>query len=434
MSFASGFKMGSDISFKRQEADRQKVLDDRATEQYGQQQTDRTRLLGLQANEDAAAGSLASLSKGVYEGGNWATPAGYGADGPVPQSQQHDPSAGLKPRQATDREYNQAFQNVAIAKRDMAGLSTLRTEGRNLDYGESIQTSNTEWDGKSNDEKAALIKQYSYDQSIRGHGNWVKGTGKTEGYMNFMPDNGDPVRLNNKEVRDFFSLTNAMKIDPVRARKEMDGVSDKVRAMAKEVFDEQTKAAKETNDTRKDIGQLGIMQQTADQQGEYQRGSLGIQSAQLGLARERMNQAGGGGGRSGKLSPVEALTKEAERMVQAGHFKNVPKAIEALKRGAARDHDNDAWLKAETEMIKSNLPDADIAKQRQGFFVRRGHAPPEASQIIQSGVNPKTKAALSPAEVADFNKRYPMSAIEIEDLPWAKAETRRMGLVNQIPR
>ena len=288
--FATGFKLGADAYNSGQDRQRQKVLDDRETEAHGQRQAQYQRQLGIQAKEDAAVGGLDSLERGVVPGGNWSTPEGYGADGPVPQNQQYDPGAGLKTRPASDKEYNQAFQRVALAKRDMAGLATLRTAGKDIDYSASILASNATWDKKTSEEKATLIKQHSYDQNIPGFGNWVPGKGKTEGYANFMPPNGDPMQLSNKEVRDFFSLTDAMQIDPVRARKEMDGVSDKVRMMAKEVFDTGLKASTEVNNTRKDQGMLAIQQQTADQQGEYQRGSLAVQ-------RANAAQRGSGGGK-----------------------------------------------------------------------------------------------------------------------------------------
>ena len=288
--FATGFKLGADAYNSGQDRQLQKVLDDRETEAHGQRQAQYQRQLGIQAKEDAAVGGLDSLERGVVPGGNWSTPEGYGADGPVPQSQQYDPGAGLKTRPASDKEYNQAFQRVALAKRDMAGLATLRTAGKDIEYDDTRTTAMKSWNDKTDAQRAELIKEHSYDQNIRGFGNWVKGSGKTDGYMNYMPDSGDPVRLSKKETGDLFALRELEKINPERARKEMDALTDKVRGVAKELFGTQMAVAKESNDTRKDQGTLAIQQQTADQQGEYQRGSLGIQ-------RANAAQRGSGGGK-----------------------------------------------------------------------------------------------------------------------------------------
>lgn len=275
-SFVKGLDQGENSFYKAQDAARQKVLDERATTLYGQQQAAYQRQLGIQQETDSARQSLKALDGGVFDGSkaNFGINEGVAPDGPMPAEAYKAPSVGLTPRKATDLEFNQAFQREALARGDMPGLQTLRTAGKGFEYDDAFTTGNAEWDKKTDAEKASLIKQYSYDQNVRGHGNWVAGKGKTEGYMNFMPESGDPVQMSNKEARALFSLVGAMNIDPARARKEMEGVSDKVRLVAKELFETQTKAAKEVNDTRKDQGMLAIQQQQADQTGAYYKGTL----------------------------------------------------------------------------------------------------------------------------------------------------------------
>jgi len=139
----------------------------------------------------------------------------------------------------------------------------------------------------------------------------------------------------------------------------------------------------------------------------------------------------------GKSSSPEALVKTAEGLVTKGTYKDVPTAIEALKKGMVRDADNEAWLKAEEGLITGQATPEEIDKQRVAFFVRRGYAPPIASAAIQAGIDPTTKKPLTKKDVDAYNATYPKSQVDLGSLPWLQTPEReavRQGLINQIPK
>jgi len=139
----------------------------------------------------------------------------------------------------------------------------------------------------------------------------------------------------------------------------------------------------------------------------------------------------------GKSSSPEALVKTAEGLVAKGTYKDVPTAIEALKKGMVRDADNEAWLKAEEGLITGQATPEEIDKQRVAFFVRRGYAPPIASAAIQAGIDPTTKKPLTKKDVDAYNATYPKSQVDLGSLPWLQTPEReavRQGLINQIPK
>ena len=139
----------------------------------------------------------------------------------------------------------------------------------------------------------------------------------------------------------------------------------------------------------------------------------------------------------GKSSSPEALVKTAEGLVTKGTYKDVPTAIEALKKGMVRDADNEAWLKAEGGLIEAQATPEEIDKQRVAFFVRRGYAPPIALAAIQAGIDPTTKKPLTKKDVDAYNATYPKSQVDLGSLPWLQTPEReavRQGLINQIPK
>lgn len=104
--------------------------------------------------------------------------------------------------------------------------------------------------------------------------------------------------------------------------------------------------------------------------------------------------------------------------VPAGYDKGLfPKVTGA--RGS-RDEDKKAWLDAESRLISSGARPEEIRQQQVAFFARRGYAPPEAEAALRAGINPSTKKPLTVADVAEFNRRFPQSAVNPEELPWLK--------------
>jgi hypothetical protein len=139
----------------------------------------------------------------------------------------------------------------------------------------------------------------------------------------------------------------------------------------------------------------------------------------------------------GKPSASADLVTQAKALVADGTYKDTATAIEALKRGSARDADRDAWLKSEQKLIEADTPPEAIEAQRTAFFVRRGYAPAAARQVLEAGVNPATGKPLTRSDVDAYNKTYPQTPVDPGSLPWLPSperEARRQGLISQIPR
>lgn len=172
---------------------------------------------------------------------------------------------------------------------------------------------------------------------------------------------------------------------------------------------------------------------------ELAKYDLDVKKADAAIASENAKAgyyAQGGKG-AGKPSATESLVNEAEKLVTKGVYKDTATAIEALKKGVARDADREAWLNAEQKLIENDATPEAINAQRTAFFVRRGYAPAAARQVLEAGVNPATGKPLTKADVEAYNATYPQTPVDLGSLPWLQSperEARRQGLISQIPK
>jgi hypothetical protein len=125
----------------------------------------------------------------------------------------------------------------------------------------------------------------------------------------------------------------------------------------------------------------------------------------------------GGGSDAGKAAQAKAL-------VESGDAKDMTAAYRILQGKDARDVVDREWSANRLEHIKRGDTPADIAKAKTAFFAENGVAPAEFAQSITSGINPKTGKPFDPKEAAgiisDYNRKYPLSAVDPEDLTWYK--------------
>lgn len=397
-SFNSGFKLGSDMftqaqrnSLAQEELALAKERDARAAELHKQNleegglrvsslrrvndatdNLDRITRVGVQ-NPDAIKANDADFDMAVE-----ATGRGLAMPKAAPMQQEW--------RGATPVELNQAQMGLAAAKGDVAGMEALRLGRKGIDYEEGYKKYSKEWADMDDAAKGALIDKLSLDSGVRGFGSWVPGKGKTAGYMNYLPPGGDPIKLSAKEAGDLYALTNLMQVDPLRARGEMDKVSDKVRAVASQAFEAQSKGVTANNQATRfanadsnDAARLGILNKELGIKGR-------IADAQIG-SYTRANR-----------SPIELLTSEAERLVKAGTFKDVPTAIEALKKGSAkREVDPKAY--AET-MAKLNEVYGDPVKARMATDQLYGLTAPTNDVAAQLKALNDKKAGAKPGATA----------------------------------
>jgi len=303
--FASGFKMGGDM-FDSAERNRmlkerleiEKAQEARNAEEQGlriaglrrvdtaTQDLDRIARVGIQ-NPDAIKANDADFDMAVE-----ATGRGL----PMPAAAPQQPEW----RKATGLELNDAQARLAAAKGDIAGMEALRLGRKGIEFEEGYKKHFEDWNKMDDAAKGALIDKLSLDSGVRGFGSWVPGKGKQAGYMNYLPPGGDPIRLSAKEAGDLYVLSNLMQVDPIRARAEMDKVSDKVRAVAAQAFDAETKGVTANNQATRfanadDIArqELGIKASAASAQRDYY-GALRdrAQRPQAGDLREFVNDKG----------------------------------------------------------------------------------------------------------------------------------------------
>lgn len=249
--FQSGFQMGGNIAQNAMEmANRERELamreaaDARAAEAHGLQMKSTRRIEdATQAVTDAA--SLGISVPGAQAGNEAAQResfrrfeiadqnAGDGGERP-----QYVAPTGIQPtyRPATDLELNGLKSSLAAARGDVQGMETLRLARKGIEYDEGYKKHIADWKAMPDKERSELIEKLSYDTGVKGFGTWTPGQGKQAGYMTYLPPRGDSIKLSNKDAGEIYALINLMSIDPTRARGELDKVSDKVRAVAAQVF------------------------------------------------------------------------------------------------------------------------------------------------------------------------------------------------------
>ena len=166
-----------------------------------------------------------------------------------------------------------------------------------------------------------------------------------------------------------------------------------------------------------------------DNQNAYQTGMLGIYGDRNKLDRDEFAARKAGGmytkdqpkptliGLNDPGSAVLGLTAGGlkEYAVPPGYTGLFPK----VTGSKPRDEINKVWLDTESKLIQNGeKPDA-IRQQQSAFYARRGFAPPDAEDVLMKGVGPKGKP-LTEDDVKEFNRRYPKSAVKMEELPWYK--------------
>lgn len=251
-SFNSGFALGNQM-FNQAERNRLLALQDERDAEAHKARMEEAglRMAGMRRVEDATQNLDRITNVGIqnpeaikandadFDMAVEATGRGLAMPAAAPQQPEW--------RKATGLELNDAQARLAAAKGDIAGMETLRLGRKGIEFEEGYKKYTDEWSKMDDAAKGALIDKLSLDAGVKGYGSWVPGKGKTAGYMNYMAPGADPVKLSAKEAGDLFVLTNLMQIDPIRARAEMDKVSDKVRTVAAQAFDAQSKGVTANN-------------------------------------------------------------------------------------------------------------------------------------------------------------------------------------------
>jgi hypothetical protein len=434
--FQSGFKLGGDAynqsqrnRLAEQELELAKGRDARAAEEFEQRREEYQRQRTKNAEVDSITQQLTrpnaenySLARGMAPATGLRTteamPSDAGDTASVPpigglrMPAQGGAAAatGLRTPTMTDRPmtFNAAptgasaeelLGRISLVKGDTAGFRASQANAKNFKYEDGLKSQYAAWDAMTDDDRFKLVDKISLDQGIPGNGTWVAGKGKQPGYMNWTPPGKDPIKLSAKEARDLYALTNLMDVDPIRARAEMDKVSAQVRALAKDTFDTQSKGVTANNQATRFAN--------ADANDAARTGLLG---QELGI-KGQVAQAQIGSYTRANRSPIELLTAEAERLAKDGTFKDVPTAIEALKKGSVkREVDPKAY--AET-MAKFNEVYGDPVKARMATDQAYGLTAPtnavadrlKALNDNKGGVKPGAAPAAAPAAPLGLQQR-----------------------------
>lgn len=235
--------------------ERQAVADQRAQTLYEQQQEQYRRQAAMQQQADAAYADMAALQQhgAMNYGGETGARALQAAEGDYAREYRR---AGIDPgtaprgvRPTTERDFSNAGMRIAIAKQDDAAIGRHRAALKDLDWNDAWAKHSAAWDSLDDATKAQQVKVASEAAHIPGSGTWVPSAGKKDGYLWYTPPGKDPIKLSNKDAKEFYILSNLTQMDPSRARTEMAKASDKVRTVYREVFTDMSDGVKANNQT-----------------------------------------------------------------------------------------------------------------------------------------------------------------------------------------
>jgi hypothetical protein len=174
----------------------------------------------------------------------------------------------------------------------------------------------------------------------------------------------------------------------------------------------------------------------------YQTGMLGIYGARNALDRDEFNAQKTGGmfqraptaaesnpalrAQGELLSKFLALPEDQKSgPVGRGLLRDISVARGQMERinldgeNRPRDQVRKEWAAVELELLKQGARPDEIRQQQSAFYARRGVAPSEAENALRAGKTPSGKP-LAAADVAEFNRRYPASAVDPAELSWLK--------------
>lgn len=446
--FASGFQMGGAL-FNQAEKNRlEQAAEERRAIEFAQAQEDRARQVGLRGEEDmlrqqltrpnaenyalSAPGQGVGLRMGAQPAAalpeeglampQMAAPAGGlgmregAAPGGLraPTADTRQPTFNAAPTGAGAEEI---LGRMALIKGDTAGFRAAQVAARGYKYEDTYKKSMADWNAMDDEAKQALIDKASYDTNIKGFGTWVPGKGKQAGYMNYMAPGQDPIKLSAKEAGELFALTNAMEHDPMRARGEMDKVSDKVRLLASQAFEAQTKGITASNTATHYANQDVLEQQKAGAMGEYYK-SRG--------AAERMGAAQYFEGKDGNTYasvPVmgpKGLSFETVQVNQPG--------VKFNKLGGAGDGKP---VEVKEEGTKVTIGgQLKIADGLGGWLDPKGVLPSERTKVLSAANIPDNLVAQLPWNSSGTSVGFAGQAYNVrdpKDMKQLKADYERLG-------
>lgn len=331
--FITGFKMGGDMYDSAEASKRQKVLDDRATEEYGFKKTALLRAQNDANNEDTAFANYNNSQAGIspdtqtqlsrtygmnpqqvssaMQGGGvvglQSRLAGYDAPdnyefksgGIEPTPAVPNPvrpgfnAAGLSVSAPSEISRIRGLEGIAAARKDVASMERLGAARVGAEENALVTAAFKEYTGAEN--QIGQTAQYINKNSSRV----TMGTPDKDGFVRLSIVNADGgaefLKLPKQDQAQLYAAAKLMEINPTKALAMMSGVNKELAAAIAAENGLTDKLGTNSNDVANKSGTLGVAQQNAatneayrgdqarinqqiaDQQGAYQRGSLGIQ-------------------------------------------------------------------------------------------------------------------------------------------------------------
>lgn len=479
--FVSGFKLGGDMYDSAENAKRQKVLDERATTLFEEQRQDRARAVGLRDQEDAVFTYLQNLNAGVgsadqnqikqtygmtpqqtaagvKDGGmeglrsklasydvpdNYelqALPEGVGRSAPavapnnfVPFANKVGPAAPvkynaglLKQTQASELDQEKALEGISIARRDVAGIRTSKASQKEIgrltdqrDYMTRLQTlsQDPEKAAEFQAELGPALVAFSAFQGIPANFHFDPKTRQivSTPYGQTDPKTGQVVYGAPTSV----SLETAMPYLLAQRSliKEYGDPEKAAAAMAKMTDDERTKRIADATRTfaqATGLSTADVAQGTLTESGKHHRAleKAGMITANATATNAKTNAEY----KNGMLDHYGRMAGAAETKAAAA----VTKAGSAEDKARIRYEDASVWANVEQKLLGDpNTPAGLLAQRKQEFFESRGYATDAKVSLLFKGFDP-TGNKFNEQDVDNFNKQFPMTPINKEELPWLK--------------
>ena len=355
--------------------------------------------------------------------------AGTAAGLPTTQEQRTAlaPAVGKYTEEQATKDYATRLKGIDFEKGIAAekGLMDIKKGGfeiksleRTDKFNQLYDTEQTNWNKTFTDKKMALDKELAMNGPngvIKSHGAEFE---KLTGEKLTMDKKGMVILTKDgKETGRFPATEFANKLDGALKMHYTEGFADHLASKgmfpdAKSAIEYGHKKAELGNQTTTANAAMMSAKAKADTVASENYKNYGAGDYYKGFGRQP-----GGGSDAGKAARAEALVK-------SGEAKDITAAYRIIQGKDARDVVDREWGTTRLELLKRGDSIADIAKQKAAYFAENGVAPAEFAQSITSGINPKTGKPFDPKEAAgiisDYNRKYPLSAVDPEDLTWYK--------------
>lgn len=444
-SFNSGFKLGTDMynqgqrnSLAREELALAKERDARAAEEFGWRRDAEARQRAQNAEVDSLTQQLTRPNAENYALAPRGTGTGMGlrmgnqpavempAEGLVmPQldtgatapglRQGAAPVGGLRAPTMAERPmtFNQAptgaaaedlLGRIALTKGDTTGFRNSQVAARGFREDDLFKERIKEFTGSPEQIGSTMSYLNQNSRSV------TMGKPDKDGFvqLSVVKPDGDAAfaRLTKQDQAKLYAAAGLMELNPQRAFDMMSQVNKELAVAIAAENGMNVELTKSGNDVAAKKGTLSKQQEEL----RLRQQMLTNQGLELGI-RGRVADAQIGSYNRANQPAIVALTSEAERLVKAGTFKDVPTAIEALKKGSVR-RDVDPKAYAET-MAKFNEVYGDPVKARMATDQAYGLTAPtnavaeqlKALNDKKGGARPGAAPAAPPAAPLGLQQR-----------------------------